>query len=70
MSQCLLDSHPFLRIKCLQENKISLFAHISLSFQQGIKPTKVFVKKSTAIGFAFGNSCANGRRFRKGSARI
>ena len=34
------------------------------------QPTKVFVKKSTANGFAFGNNCANGLRFRKGNARI
>ena len=32
--------------------------------------TKLFVKKSTASGFAFGNNVANGFFFRNGSARM
>lgn len=65
VSQCLFNSYPFLWIKRLHNNQNQLRPRFLPS-----KPTKVFVKKSTANGFAFGNSCANGLRFRNGRARM
>lgn len=61
----IFDGYPLLGIKRLREGQLS-----GPRTYRGNVHTNVLVRKSSARGFAFGNSCANGFRFLKGNARM